>query len=96
MLSTYFRYPENQTSQAVSLEQGYVYYMEGLLKVGSRGDDHFSVGVELPSGTVEKPIENNVYMTPPPGKYLNYFVLKCFFYHGCMGQNISCKNKPDF
>ena len=88
MLSTRFRYPKDQTSQAVSLVQGKVYYMEGILKVGSRGDDHFSVGVELPSGTVEKPIENNVYMPPPPGKYLNYFVLECSFHHGCMGQHI--------
>ena len=60
--------------------------MEGLLKEGS-GDDYLSVGVKLPSGTVEKPIEKNIYITPP-GKYLNYFVLECFFHHGCMGQNI--------
>ena len=69
--------------------------MEGLLKEGSRGDDHFSVGVKLPSGTVEKPIENNVYITPPPGKYLN--ALKCFFHHERMGQNkLFCENKLDF
>ena len=53
--------------------------MEGLLKESSGGVDHLSVGVQLPSGTVEKPMKNNVYTTLPPGKYLNDFVLECFF-----------------
>ena len=70
LLTLVFRFPGSQTSQPVSLVQGKVYYMEGLLKEGG-GGDHLSVAVRLPSGPEEKPLVNNLYITPPGGKYMD-------------------------
>ena len=57
----------SQTSSAVQLEKGKVYYMEALMKEGG-GGDHIAVGVKLPSGTLQRPIsQEDIYIRPPPG-----------------------------
>ena len=41
--------------------------MEALLKEGG-GGDHITVGVKLPSGTLQRPIsQEDIYIRPPPG-----------------------------
>lgn len=47
-----------QQSAAIILEAGRRYYIEALHKEGA-GDDHISVGWELPDGTLERPIPGN-------------------------------------
>ena len=57
----------SQTSSAVQLEKGKVYYMEALMKEGG-GGDHIAVGVKLPSGTLQRPIsQEDIYIRPSPG-----------------------------
>ena len=57
----------SQTSSAVQLEKGKVYYMEALMKEGG-GGDHIAVGVKLPSGIFQRPIsQEDIYIRPPPG-----------------------------
>lgn len=45
----------SQKSRDIYLEQGKLYYIEALHKEG-KGDDHLSVGWQLPDGTMERPI----------------------------------------
>ena len=60
------RYPSQQSSP-VQLVKGKAYYMEALMKEGG-GGDHITVGVKLPSGTLQRPIsQEDIYITPPPG-----------------------------
>jgi hypothetical protein len=50
----------SQKSEAITLQQGQMYLIEGLLKEGG-GGDNFAAGWQLPDGTLERPI---------PGKHL--------------------------
>ncbi len=46
---------ETQKSIPITLEAGVVYYIEALMKEAA-GGDHFSVGWQLPDGTLQRPI----------------------------------------
>ena len=60
------RFPSQQSSP-VQLVKGKIYYMEALMKEGG-GGDHITVGVKLPSGTLQRPIsQEDIYIRPPPG-----------------------------
>ena len=62
----------SQTSSPVQMERGKFYYMEALLKQGI-GGDHIAVGVELPSGTLQRPISQEDIYIRPPGMTKNTF-----------------------
>jgi hypothetical protein len=55
--SEWEKYP-TQKSAAVALQAGQTYYFEVLHKESGSGD-HFAVGWQLPSGTLERPIGGN-------------------------------------
>lgn len=57
------RYPDQQTSREVTLQQGEYYFLESFMKEGSGGDD-LSVGVRLPDGNFELPISSNLFLVP--------------------------------
>ena len=60
---TYFqcftRYPDEQSSDKVTLNKGSLYYMEANM-LQSSGDDHLEVGVKLPNGTKIMPITKDM------------------------------------
>ena len=51
--------------------------MEALMKEGG-GGDHITIGVKLPSGTLQRPIsQEDIYIRPPQGitgKMLKFFI----------------------
>ena len=64
MVNTFlFRYPDQQTSREITLQQGEYYFLESFMKEGSGGDD-LSVGVRLPDGKFELPISSNLFLVP--------------------------------
>ncbi|XP_066918983.1 uncharacterized protein [Clytia hemisphaerica] len=57
------KYPDQQTSREIALQQGEYYFLESFMKEGSGGDD-LSVGVRLPDGKFELPISSNLFLVP--------------------------------
>ena len=60
---SFYRYPTEQTSRPIKLEQGNFYFMESFMKEGT-GGDNLSIGVRFPDGKTEMPIFNNLYLIP--------------------------------
>jgi len=64
-------HPDEQTSGEIQLEGNRTYYLEGISVKHGQGDDHFSVGVQLPSGRLVRPIsEDLMQQTRPLPSYI--------------------------
>ena len=57
------RYPDEQRSDPVYLQEGDYYFMESFMKEGSGGDD-LSIGIKLPNNELQMPITQNLYLVP--------------------------------
>ena len=63
------RHPDEQSSGEVELEGKRTYYIEGIAVKHGEGDDHFSVGVQLPSGRYVRPLTEDFIQQTRPCKY---------------------------
>uniref|UniRef100_A0A7M5UUZ4 PA14 domain-containing protein n=1 Tax=Clytia hemisphaerica TaxID=252671 RepID=A0A7M5UUZ4_9CNID len=64
-------HPDEQASGEIQLEGNRTYYLEGISVKHGQGDDHFSVGVQLPSGRLVRPItEDLMQQTRPLPSYI--------------------------
>ena len=61
------RYPSSQTSEEIWLSKCHFYFIETLMKQGV-GKDCLSVGMKLPNGTYERPIQKAHLFWVRPGK----------------------------
>ena len=69
-------HPDEQASGEIQLEGNRTYYLEGIAVKHGQGDDHFSVGVQLPSGRLVRPITEDLMQQTRPCKS-SLFLLCC-------------------
>ena len=75
-----FRY-DNQTSEEIFLVAGKYYYLEAIQK-GVDNSDSLSVGVRLPTGRYQRPINKENLQWRLPGTFLHLLIYCFSFYFG--------------
>jgi len=68
VLTSFYRY-DNQSSEEIFLVAGKYYYLEAIQK-GVDSSDSLSVGVKLPTGRYQRPINKENLQWRLPGNYI--------------------------